>query len=511
MNTASPTQPSRSDLLYPLLLGLAALAIRLWHLDFESIWLDEAMTAYHSSLPALTHWTSPVVNKPPLYYHLTDLVWSPGDGAFILRLPSAIFGVLSVILAWFFGKTIGGRRTAFLCALFVLISAVNIKYSQEARHYMMLTLGFEIVALALLQLVRNASAPRPALSSILWLGAGILLMIHAHPIAIHYVAAAGISYLVALACSRRLTLTDIAYPLAACTLAGLTVLPWILVMPTSFEWLEQVSFMVAVSDFGKLSGAGGITMLLALAGLILHARQQSRSEGTLLLGLLILPPLMIWLTGLIKPVFMLRTILPVHFVAAAGLAILIDRIRGRRLAFMAVALLGGLMLYQTFKYYSTPRKEDWQSLTRQWQELAQPGDIMIFHRPDNLYPVLFYLDQRMPSSYSLRQGEDGTQRLIALDIAWPGRGGAAATPDAPKLAATGSAWLAKRGGSTPPAIAAPIAYLENATDATYSVNKAWRYKNTWLVQLRQTSERPSVEELQAQVGKVSFKQVGLSD
>lgn len=507
MNTASPTQHPRSELLYPLLFGLAALAIRLWHLDFESIWLDEAMTAYHSSLPALTHWTEPVVNKPPLYYHLTDLVWSPGDGAFILRLPSAIFGVLSVVLAWFFGKAISGPRTAFLCAFFVLISAVNIKYSQEARHYMMLTLGYEIVALSLFQLVRNAAAARPALNLVVWLGLGILLMVHAHPIAIHYVAAAGISYLVAIACIRRPKLGDIVSPLAACTLAGLTVLPWILVMPTSFEWLAQVSFAVAISDFAKLSGAGGITMLLALAGLILHARQQNRSEGTLLLGLLLLPPLLIWLTGLIKPVFMLRTILPVHFIAAAGLAILIERITKRHLAVLVTALLGGLMLHQTYKYYSTPRKEDWRSLASQWQTSAKPGDIMIVHRPDNIFPILFYLNQHMPPAYYLRPSAEGTSQLIALDTAWPGQGKTAPTVHLPD----GDVWLAKRGDNTPPAIAEPVAHLEKATEATYSASATWHYKNTWLVCLSKAGKRPDTLVQEERADKPGFSRARLTD
>lgn len=113
-------------MLSPMLFGLFALLLRLYNLDEKSIWMDEAFTSYHSTFSAYELWTQSITTKPPLYYLLTSLFWSPGDGAFALRLPDAILGSISVMLSWYLGRAIAGDRAAFVLALFVLLSDVNL-------------------------------------------------------------------------------------------------------------------------------------------------------------------------------------------------------------------------------------------------------------------------------------------------------------------------------------------------------------------------------------------------
>ena len=106
----------------PLLFGVVALVLRLYNLDEKSIWMDEAFTAYHSTFSAFDLWFTPVANKPPLFYLITSMFWAPGDGAYALRLPVAILGSLSVMLAWFLGRTLAGNQGGFILALLVLLS-----------------------------------------------------------------------------------------------------------------------------------------------------------------------------------------------------------------------------------------------------------------------------------------------------------------------------------------------------------------------------------------------------
>lgn len=409
----------RYGVLVPLVLALLALALRLWQLERESIWLDEAYTAYHSTLPAWDHWVNGVVNKPPLFYHLTALFWSPGDGAFALRLPAALFGALSVFLSWYLGRALDGPRGGWLMAGLMLISSLNVQYSQEARHYTMLTVGWVLVVWALVMLLAQARLERPAGRGLIVLGAGVLIMLHSHPIAGHYLVAAAVSYVAALAMAGRLARPWLLPPLLVCLLAGLTVVPWLFALShlaeaggLHFDWLEQPNTDKATSLFFKQFSGGKLVWLLSYAGLLLYARRRRPPEGVLLLGLLTLPPLFLWLTGLVKPVYMLRTLVPGHVVAMAGLALLPGTLRQRKAA-LAVAVLAVLALsISTYSYFGKLSKEDWRGLTQYWRDHAAPGDMMLLCRPHWYYPVWFYLGDGMPPVYALRKSADGQARVL---------------------------------------------------------------------------------------------------
>ncbi|MEK7127563.1 MAG: glycosyltransferase family 39 protein [Patescibacteria group bacterium] len=104
--------------------------LRLINLN-QSLWLDEAITAITvKNLPLLD-----IIPKfslgdfhPPLYYLILKL-WTNvfGYSEIALRMPSVIFGVLTV----FFIYKLGGKKAA----LFMALNPLAIYYSQEARMY----------------------------------------------------------------------------------------------------------------------------------------------------------------------------------------------------------------------------------------------------------------------------------------------------------------------------------------------------------------------------------------
>ncbi|OOZ37359.1 hypothetical protein BOW52_10245 [Solemya elarraichensis gill symbiont] len=255
-----------SAILPPLLFGLLALLLRLYHLDEKSIWMDEAFTSYHSTFSAYQLWTQPVTTKPPLFYLITSLFWSPGDSAFALRLPVAILGAISVTVSWYLGRALAGNRAAFLLALFVLLSDVNLFYSQEARHYMLLSVGWLLLLLSLVQLVKSSgNQDKPRRSDLVLMVAGVMLMAHSHPVAVHYLAASGIAYFSALlimpGCNRRFFYQ----PVIVVLLAGMSVLPWLPVgfesASTNFNWLKQPDAGKALFEYMMLFGSSSLAFL----------------------------------------------------------------------------------------------------------------------------------------------------------------------------------------------------------------------------------------------------------
>jgi mannosyltransferase len=144
------------------LLVLAA-ALRFSTLGLQSFWYDEAFTpvhVLHASLGATLHSVVHTENTPPLWYVLI-WAWSRlfGTGAVALRLPSAVFGVATVAVAWAIGRELTGRRaTAIAAAAFVAVNPLFVWYSQEARAYGLFVL---MSALAMLCFLRARQEPTP--------------------------------------------------------------------------------------------------------------------------------------------------------------------------------------------------------------------------------------------------------------------------------------------------------------------------------------------------------------
>src|SRR3954453_22194234 len=128
------------------LIALTALAaaLRLPTLGSQSLWLDEVLTGNlaHGSLGDLFHVVAQQEANPPLFYPL-EWVWTriAGTSEFALRLPSALFGIALVPVAWAIGKRLAGERTAGALAALVAVHPLLVYYSQEAR-------GYSAVALA---------------------------------------------------------------------------------------------------------------------------------------------------------------------------------------------------------------------------------------------------------------------------------------------------------------------------------------------------------------------------
>lgn len=129
-----------------LLIGILVLAaiLRMYHVDFQSVWLDELITMNECS-PKLTFKESHAIisvweNNPILYYYLikiNSIIF--GHTTFVVRMFSAIIGVLSVYLFYLIGKEINDKKTGLIAALLGSINYFLIYYSQEARAYILLT------------------------------------------------------------------------------------------------------------------------------------------------------------------------------------------------------------------------------------------------------------------------------------------------------------------------------------------------------------------------------------
>jgi mannosyltransferase len=156
-------------------LTVLAAALRLPTLGSQSLWLDEALTGRlaRGSLGDLLHRVATEEANPPLFY-LLEWAWTraAGTSEVALRLPSALFGIALVPVAFAIGRRLGGQRAAVALAALVAVHPLLVYYSQEARGYAAVALACALGFLCFLDALerRRRAALWWALASAVALG-----------------------------------------------------------------------------------------------------------------------------------------------------------------------------------------------------------------------------------------------------------------------------------------------------------------------------------------------------
>ncbi len=168
--------PRQGGLLIGLVLLGLALALRLYRLDAQSLWLDEG-SSWELSQAGWAQLLAELFNPSAAYplYHLLLKGWMILFGASeaALRLPSALAGALAVPAIYLAGIALGridaddeqlethsvwgepGFRHGLAAALLVLLAPFAIWYSQEAKVYSLLLLSATLTSWAIIRAYRT--------------------------------------------------------------------------------------------------------------------------------------------------------------------------------------------------------------------------------------------------------------------------------------------------------------------------------------------------------------------
>lgn len=131
----------RKENLKLILILLVALFLRLVNLN-QSFWLDEAISALIAQKPFPFQWSGISGDfQPPLYYLLLHFFMKLGSSTeWVLRIPSVIFGVLTIAILYKITAELFNRKIALTSSLILATSQFHIYYSQELRMYSLLGL-----------------------------------------------------------------------------------------------------------------------------------------------------------------------------------------------------------------------------------------------------------------------------------------------------------------------------------------------------------------------------------
>ncbi|MEM9121759.1 MAG: glycosyltransferase family 39 protein, partial [Pseudomonadota bacterium] len=388
LDTPRQLQASRVRVLMGVIL-LIAFAIRLWEIDKLPLWYDEAYSYYAAKYNDLWRLLSvPFDVHPPLYYALQHIFLPLGEGEFQLRFLSAVIGTATVWLMFLIGREIAGPVSGLAAAGALALTTAHIEYSQEARSYtlVILTLALAVYGLILYwrtQRPANGSATTPEWADVLarpglWLyGIGALLSLYSHMIALFFLVAINAVLLPKCWPLQNLKQPQLVAWISINLVALAVWLPWgytLLTLPDrSFQWLHHYSPVEAASSLVNVHGPSylnGLDMVLHLGfvaliglGVLIALIRRRTTLVTLLLALLALAPLLLWLIGFVKPVYMLRTVLPsmIGGALALGIAAAFIRHRAALIGLSGVIFIASLMSFGDFK--ATQKKQDWDKVT----------------------------------------------------------------------------------------------------------------------------------------------------
>ena len=170
-------EKKKTDLVIGCILALALL-VRMIAIN-QSFWLDEAINV---TAARDRGFTDLILNytkgdfHPPLY-HIILWLWLKAVpvSEMSARLPSVVFGVLTVWVVYKIGQKLWKENASFarLAALFLATSGLHVYYSQEARMYALAALTTASAVLTLLNLRKDSSRK----NKLLFLSSFVLMLL----------------------------------------------------------------------------------------------------------------------------------------------------------------------------------------------------------------------------------------------------------------------------------------------------------------------------------------------
>jgi uncharacterized membrane protein len=414
----------------PLFIYAAALVFRLIDLGRRPFWLDEVFTMQRASLPrvALVHDSFANHHIPSFFLMLSPLV-PLGNPQFWLRVPSAAFGALAVMLVYLIGSRIAGRTAGLAAALILGLSPAALAFSQEARSY---TLEMSLILVALLGIATLAT-DIPA-ASLRWrdgksaragwalfvlgsaaaldvLGDGLPWVITANIIALFLLRQSParrrflLNFLVADAII--LVLTAPFYVLMALTQdkGFVESVMWIPPLSSSRIWYDIASvYLMRVADSVSFRLMDVSTphalMWLIDAGLIAAVavgawalRRRPALLAAIGLSFAILPVCLVLISiwhPILLPRYMLWSAAPFAILAGIGAGYILNTLNPRRRAFALTAIAAALVI-NLVPYYGAETKPRWDIAARMLAHEMAPGDVLVLSDTGALPILKMYL------------------------------------------------------------------------------------------------------------------------
>jgi uncharacterized membrane protein len=448
-----------------ILSGIIVLAavLRLYGLDRQSLWYDEIVVE-----EAFKH-LNKAADSPLLYlffiYPMTKIF---PDSDYALRIPSVIFGVISVPLVFLLGRKLFNEKTGLIVSFLLAVSPFHIWHSQDARMYAlhwMLTLISLIYFTNALEKPSRKNLAGYVISTVACLYthpfAGFLILMQGSYILVFFrkYRAHYLKWVAAFSATIGLFLPWIVFTLTHWTSTVGPYYPRELSLPAFFYTLYSYSAGYSIGpSLRELHFKQSLAAIKPYLNIILPlmtvygtlfvfgmwAVRKERHKIVFVLLLLIVPIISMFILSTVMTIFWYN----VRYTAIASFAFLIfiakgiewlsylsPKKLGRITAVLAIVTITGFSAYSYFNYQFDKRyqKDDFRSAVAYVKKNMMPNDAFlcfanadVFNRysaydPQCVFPPIYRSDQQMinTSMHEIVQGKDRMWLILNREWGWP--------------------------------------------------------------------------------------------
>jgi mannosyltransferase len=391
---------------------LSGLLLRFYRLDFNSLWLDEAVDHNIAQKSFFGIWKyiysgGEVHPHPPFFYWLEHIMLYLGDSEFILRFIPAVAGVLTIPIFYLIGIEFKDRNTGLLLATLLAFSPFHVYYSQEARSYALSLFFFSIAFLFYLKILRSNNVRDwmlfGAFSSItFWthyyafVPIGLLyiysLIINLRRIRenIKNIRCIGISIFVFFLLSLPILLKSIGVFFSRTSSA-----------PTWGMNGVSIITQTLISFSGYNENVVGIFLLLFYIGLVLTIFRDT-NKSLLLAYMLFFSFLISYVLTTKMPMMprYLIYLLPIFYLGMASSYEGFNRIvKDGKLVYFLMIFIIITSLPHFSSYYSNFQKEDWKGFSKNLQKMTYEDDVIVVLPGYITQPLDYYYSNKSDLTY----------------------------------------------------------------------------------------------------------------
>lgn len=389
-----------------LLLGATT---RIYHINDQSLWVDEGYAYYHAHYSSLIE-TLARDTHPPLYFGALRL-WSEitGDSELALRWFSVLPSMLSLALIFQLAKEIlrhQKRKSAIipiLATLMLALADAENYLAQESRHYTWLVL----LVMGSMWMFLRWSRTHHRRSFGLWIGFTVA-MVYTHYITAFMGIVQGLYTLIAFRGKTRIQ------AVGGLIVSALALSPWLLLVGVrqlgnnGANWSVDLSSAVIrdiqVKYFTEQWALMMGLLLLGCVTIVYYERDRFRITWHRVTGLLLLwlivPVLLTVIVNELLPFLQPRRLTQwtpvIALLVAFGLANIRQPIRT---VMIAVLLVYGVTQVDFFRV-----KPDWRTVSQLTARYTVPGDLVLTDIVGGDYQMQYYLTREMPDGTLLADG-----------------------------------------------------------------------------------------------------------
>jgi mannosyltransferase len=391
--------------------------LRIYNLDYLSLWNDELFSRYYYQLGLRYMWTVglELESSPPVYYMAIG-AWMQifGFGEAAMRSLSVVSSTIAIIIIYFLGRQLWDERRSLLAAILLSLSAAQIYYAQEARPYALLLIPLMATLLVCTRYLQDTESNL----NLFGYFTGAVLCIYTHATMVFFVAACGITILVWLITQPQLRLRNVPRWVGINIGVILVSLPELIgmywhVSEDRLSWippprLSMFAKILSNTVVGPLAPQifPGVELSVASFGMLVWILWRHRPDARACLITLVIPGLyagLVLLGSLIaQPILLGRIFLwtGVPLYLAQAYALFAPGAPSRIFAAITVVVMATGLFYQLAP--SPDAKEPWRRIIQALSRDLSEADIVVLTPETDAADLIYYA----PPMHQVREWRD---------------------------------------------------------------------------------------------------------